>query len=132
MSTTYPLRRDREDFDEVDEAILLERVKRRSTIQGPRVGDFCILKSGEARRFTHHHGDRLQTTVAGEDGSFYFAANGHLDYSGSLDRAIPLTALTELPGLREGRCWWFSRDRPRAGNGVTALIPCRVYEEVGQ
>lgn len=132
MSTMNFLRRDREDFDEVDEALLLERVKRRSTIQGPRVGDFCILKSGEVRRFTHHHGDRLQTTVAGEDGSFYFAASGLLDYSGSLDRAIPLTALKAMPGLREGRCWWFSRDLPRAGHGVTALIPCRVYEEVGQ
>lgn len=132
MSTKNPLRRDREDFDEVDEVLLLERVKRRSTIQGPRVGDFCILKSGEVRRFTHHHGDRLQTTVAGEEGSFYFHSSGHLDYSGSLDRAIPLTALKELPGLREGRCWWFSRDRHRADNGVTALIPCRVYGEVGQ
>lgn len=132
MSTTNPLRRDREDLDEVDEAILLERVKRRSTIQGPRVGDFCILKSGEVRRFTHHHGDRLQTTVAGEDGSFYFAANGHLDYSGSLDKAILVAAVTETKGLREGRCWFFSRDLHRAHNGVTALIPCRVYEEVAR
>lgn len=129
MSSLQQPRRDRENFDDVDEAILLERVKRRSTIQGPRVGDFCILLSGEVRRFTHHHGDRLQLTVEGEAGSFYLNPAGHLEYSGSLDHAIYTTALCQLPGLHDGPCWWFSHGIRKAHNGVTAPIPCRVYKE---
>ena len=129
MSSPYPSRLDREDFDDLDESILMARVAARSAIKGPRVGDFCILLNGDVRRFTYHHGRSLQTTVAGDAGSFYLAANGLLDYSGSLDKPIAVSALTLLPAQREGRVWWFSHNLPRAHNGVTALIPCRVYQE---
>jgi hypothetical protein len=132
MRSSIPLRRDREDYDDIDEAILLERVAQRSAIPGPRVGDYCILLNSDVRRFTHHHGDRIQTTIAGETGSFYIAPNGTLDYSGSLDRAIPVTSLAPRTEVREGRVWWFSHNLRRAHNGVTALIPCRVYEEVAR
>jgi hypothetical protein len=129
MTSSHQHRQDRENYDDFDEAILLERVAARAKITGPRVGDFCRLENGDLRRFTHHHGDRLQTTVAGESGSFYFQSNGLLDYSGSLAKAIPLGALTLEDGLLEGRVWWFSHNIRRAHNGVAALIPCRIYRE---
>lgn len=130
MSTSTPLRNDRTDLDEEDEAILFERVTRRAHIQGPRVGDFIILRNGDVRRFTHDHGDRLQLTIKGEDGSFYFAPSGHLDYSGALDPAILKTALRQRQELCEGRVWFFHHNDRRAHNGVATVIPCRVYEEV--
>lgn len=129
MSNPNP-RRDREDLDDRDEAILLERVGLRSRIRGPRVGDFCILRNGDVRRFAHDWGDDIQPSSKGDAGSFYLQPNGHLDYSGGLDPAIPKSSFRAFAALREGRAWFFSHDVHRAGNGVTALIPCRVYEEV--
>lgn len=131
MSITTTPRQDRTDLDERDEQILLERVGRRAHINGPRVGDFVIRTTGEVLRFTHDHGDRLQVSVKEQSGSFYFDASGYLDYSGSLDPAIKKSNLHVLPELREGACWFFHHNQPRAHNGVAALIPCRVYEEVG-
>lgn len=130
MSELKPQRQDRTDLDDRDEDILFERVTRRARIKGPRVGDFCILKSGEVRRFTFDWDDGLQTTVKDQAGSFYFDASGHLDYSGSLDPVIKKANLTERVELREGACWFFHHNHPRAHNGVAAMIPCRVYKEV--
>jgi len=132
MSTTNPLRRDRTDLDERDEDILFERVTRRAQVQGPRVGDFVILRNGDVRRFTFDHEHGLQVTVKDEAGSFYLHASGHLDYSGSLDPAIRKSKLRARQELREGACWFFHHNQPRAHNGVAALLPCRVYEEAGQ
>ncbi|WP_409562190.1 hypothetical protein RLW55_01310 [Hyphomicrobium sp. B1] len=130
MTTTQPLRQDRTDLDDRDEDILFERVTRRAHIKGPRVGDFCIMKTGETRRFTHDWGDALQVTVRDQAGSFYFASTGNLDYSGSLDPAIRKTNLEECEGLREGAVWFFHHNEHRAHNGVAAMIPCRVYREI--
>jgi len=130
MSELKPLRQDRTDLDDRDEDILFERVTRRARIKGPRVGDFCILKSGEVRRFTHDWDDGLQITVKDQAGSFYFDASGLLDYSGSLDPIIKKANLKERVELREGAVWFFHHNEHRAHNGVRALIPCRVYEEV--
>lgn len=118
-------------LDNTDSGILAERLARRSKIDGPRVGDFCILKNGDARRFTHHWGDCIQITMKGISSSFYLDATGAMDYSGGLDPAIPLTRLRLRPGdQRNGPCWFFHHDIRRGNNAVHALVPCRVYEEV--
>lgn len=130
MSISNPLRKDRTELDDRDEDILFDRVTRRSHIKGPRVGDFCILKNGEVRRFTHDWGDSIQISVKDQAGSFYFDASGHLDYSGGLEPAMPKASFRQRPEMREGACWFFHHNERRAHNGVTAMIPCRVYEEV--
>lgn len=128
MSTTE--RRDRTELDDVDEDILLMRATRRAQKPGPRVGDYCIMSDGDVRRFTHDWDDSIQLTPPGEAGSFYLDASGNLDYSGGLVPAIDKSRLRPRTELREGPCWFFHHDRHRADNGVTALIPCRVYEEI--
>lgn len=130
MSSSQNVRQDRTDIDDEDEAILLERVGRRARHGGMRVGDFVLLRDGDVRRVTWNWAADVQLTVKDQAGSFYFSPNGVMDYSGSLSRAYPKTRFREATGLREGACWIFHHDRQKAHNGVAALVPCRVYEEV--
>lgn len=130
MSTTTPLRQDRTDLDERDEAILFDRVGKRAGFKGPRIGDFVVLKNGDVRRVTFDWDTHVQLTISDEPGSFYFAPNGVLDYSGGLAPAVLKSRFREVAGLREGACWFFHHNLARAHNGVAALIPCRVFEEV--
>jgi len=76
--TGTSLRQDRTDIDDVDEAIMLDRVARRARHKGMRVGDFVILKDGDVRRVTFDWDTDVQLTVKDEGGSFYFSANGGL------------------------------------------------------
>jgi hypothetical protein len=128
--SNLPMRQDRTDLDDTDENILFERVTRRSHHQGMRIGDFVILKDGDVRRVTFDWGPDVQLTVNGEGGSFYLTANGVMDYSGGLSLPFKKTRFAMKTELREGACWFFHHDRPRAHNGVAASVPCRVFEEV--
>jgi len=117
-------------LDKTDLTILERRVARRERFAGPRVGDFCVMRTGEERRFTYHWGDRIQVNMKGISSSFYLDDHGVMDYSGGLDPAIPITKLKLRPAdVRDGRCWFFHHDLHRAGNAAYALVPCRVFEE---
>ena len=120
----------RPQFDDKDAAIGAARVAAWEQRTGPRVGDFVNMRDSTQRRFTHDWGDCIQTTASGEfagDASFYFG-DGYMNFSGSLDHAIPKTNLHDTGSKKLGRCWFFHHDFPAAHNGVEIETLCRVYE----
>lgn len=120
-----------ESTTDAENALILEqRLKSFNAHDGPRVGDFLKLpmlhpKLGTITRFTHDWGDLMQT--GGMGGSFYLS-DGHLSYSGALDRGTEKKFIGRQVGERRGAVWFFSRNVHRAHNGVTFEIPCRVFE----
>lgn len=115
-------------FDDRDAEILRERVALWQTRIGkPRVGDFVRMVDGELRRFTYNWGDGLQTTYGGQSGSFYFGGN-YMDYSGSLDSAVPIESIRDTGETMDGDAWFFHHGLSGAHRGVTVKVPCRVYQ----
>lgn len=118
--------------DERDSAILAGLRAKWESVDGARVGDYVRMLDGSLRRFTHHWGDSIQTTCGGshpcaEDQSFRFCGHS-MSFSGSLDSAIPVKSLRDTGEIKDGRAWFFHHGDVRAHNGVTVLVPCRVYE----
>lgn len=95
--------------------------------QGPRVGDFVKLPSGDVRRFTHDWGEEIQITPANCLGSFNIDG-GLCDYSGSLDPGIKKEFLRFTHTYKLGRVWFFKDGIAAAHQGIDADIPCRVFE----
>jgi hypothetical protein len=114
-------------LDQRDQDILAARIAARATIDGARVGDYVKMPDGSIRQLTYDWGDSLQTTLPNSDASFYLTGSGHLDFSGSLDSAIPRANL-HLLGMMNARVWFFHHDQARAHNGVNATAPCRVFQ----
>lgn len=115
-------------FDDTDAGLLAARIAKRDAMTGPRVGDFARMPCGKMVRFSHHLGDSIQTTDGRFGASFYLGRDGHADFSGGLDPAIPLARMSEERGsLRMGAFWFFHHDHVRAHNGVTVKVPCRVF-----
>ncbi len=122
----------RPTFDETDQEIKDRDLQHWHVTSGPRVGDFVEMLDGTKRRFTYHHDDRIQTTMrpSGDFGPERFYFNGRCDYSGALDRAIPIAQLEDTGRIEEGRVWFFHHGQARAHNGVQTTIPCRVYRQI--
>ena len=116
--------------------LLNDRLTRRDTIQGPRVGDYLKYtgKDGSQKytRFTHAwtgidgFPDKIQTG-GGQYGQFYMHFSGALDYSGGLDSGILIQDLIPTDETRPGKVWFFDEDHARAHGGVDYMIPCRVF-----
>lgn len=106
----------------------------REALEGPRVGDFVrVWNSSEHLRFTHDWGEHIQTTCvrngdASRHGGFYSCKQGGTSYSGSLDSGVQKEDLRDTGETREGAFWMFNEDSASAHNGISFLIPCRVYE----
>jgi hypothetical protein len=115
-------------FDERDAEILREREAEWNKRQGPRVGDFVIMPNNEVRRFTYDWGDDIQTTHPKFSGdvSFYFSGDC-MSFSGSLDHALPKSAMVDTGETRPGRAWFFHHNESGAHRGVYFWIDCRVY-----
>jgi hypothetical protein len=112
-------------LDDRDQAILAERLANRDRLTGPRVGDVVRFADGVTRRFAHDHGELgLQTCI---EGSFHLHHSGHLDMSGSLDPCVKRDTLTDTGETAERSAWFFHHERAMAHNGVTVVIPVRVY-----
>lgn len=125
----------RPQFDELDAQILQARIAEWQRVEGPRVGDFVKLRDGSLRRFTHDWGADIQTTCGDShpcaaDQRYYFGGS-FMEFSGSLDSAIPKHALHDTGETREGSAWFFHHDHRQAHNGVSVVVPCRVYEVQG-
>ena len=122
--------RNQEDA-EYDFELLARSIHRLNDRKGPRVGDFVIMPDKSVRRFTYDWSEAngtIQTTDPKiNDASFYFSTQGFCDYSGALDDPIPVSQLEDTLENRLGRVWFFSRDYPKAHNGVYAQVAFRVY-----
>lgn len=121
----------RPEFDDKDKAILADRVAAWDAKQGPRVGDFVHMLDGTLRRFTHDHGNDIQTTGKGQfaaDVSFYFGV-GYMSFLGTLDRAIPKASLEQTDETAFGGAWFFHHDQAGAHCGVYFTVNCRVYRQ---
>jgi hypothetical protein len=118
------------EFDAKDLELATQAVTAREFIQGPRVGDFVVMPDGESRRFTHRWPIDIQTSIKGSDGGggFFIYGDGSVSFSGSLDRAIPLTQLQQLDESRQGRFWFFHHGWTKAHNAVSFYAPCRVFQ----
>ena len=118
-------------LDNHDEKILLEQIALWDKRRGPRVGDWCLLLDGTARRFTHDWGDFLQTTTepAGKFGASFYFGKGYMEFSGGLDRAINAAEFELTEETRDGSCWFFHHGEARAYNGIQTNVPCRVYKQ---
>src|ERR1043166_1595725 len=103
-------------FDQLDQQILDKRIEQWNQQPAPRVGDFILMKDGTKRRFTHDWGDRLQTTLKDQGGSFYFAGD-HMSYSGGLDYGVPRCELKDTGETESGRVWFFHHDHHTGHNG---------------
>lgn len=119
-------------LDERDAAILAKLRAKWDTVDGARVGDYVRMLDGSLRRFTHDWGDSIQTTCGPShpcagDQSFYFYGRT-MSFSGSLDSAIPAQSLRDTGQVKDGSAWFFHHGEARAHNGVTVMVPCRVYE----
>ena len=111
-------------INELDERLLRERVNRRESLVGPRVGDYVVFADGVTHRFSHPWDDIIQTSCGG---SFYLTEFGGLSFSGGLDPGVPYSALTDTGETKMGKAWFFHNDLRTAHNAVYAEIPCRVY-----
>jgi hypothetical protein len=97
---------------------------------GPRVGDYIRLpdlhpKLGKWTRFTHHHGDLVQT--GGGVHSSYYLGHGYLSYSGGLDRGVKPDTLLPTAETKDGSVWFFDGEQAGAGRGVDFMAPMRVF-----
>ena len=115
-------------FDDRDAVIRDRRLAAWNERPGPRVGDFCIMPDGEARRFTHNWGDDIQTSWKGDGGDGFYFGDGFMSYSGGLDPALLKSALTETGETRDGRAWFFHHDQWGGGRSVYFVVPCRVFK----
>lgn len=110
--------------DDTDAALLASKVAALNEVRGPRVGDFVEFTDGVVRRFSHDWGNLgLQTSLGG---SFHLG-HGHVSFSGSLDRVVPLDALTDAEETRAGDVWFFHHNHSAAHHGVGARVQFRVY-----
>lgn len=117
--------------DELDMKLLKQRIENRRKLQGPRVGDFLIRHNGDLTRFTYDWDDKIQTaSMTIRDWSFYFDKTGFMDYSGALDDGISKKSFTDTGKRKFGPAWFFHHDEVRAHNGITVMVPCRVYREI--
>jgi hypothetical protein len=125
----------RPTFDDTDADLLAARLAKRSTIEGPRVGDWIEMLDGTLRRFTHDHGEHgLQTTAVSKNydfgpGSFHLHRSGFMDYSGALDPCVKRQQIEDTGRTAPAPCWFFHHDMARAHNGVTVEIECRIYRQ---
>lgn len=116
-------------FDDIDAEIARKKLAEWDKRTGPRVGDFVHMPDGTLRRFTHDWGDGIQTTGKGEfagDASFHFYGSC-MSFSGSLDSAIPKSALVDTGETQPGRAWFFHHDHAGPHRGVYFTVPCSVY-----
>ncbi len=118
------------DMDERDHQILAKRQALRNKKKNPRIGDYCLLLDGTLRRFTHNWGDSIQTTPEKQEGSFYLSDEGLADYSGGLDRSIPLSRFILTKETKKGNFWFFHHNEYKAHNGVYFELDCRVYQQI--
>ena len=119
-------------FDARDAEIRAANLAAWNEVEGPRVGDWVWMPDGEMRRFTHHWGDSIQTTLPRSgDACFYFGA-GYMSFSGGLDRAIPIARIVATDQIRDGAAWFFHHNHATANNGVYFLVPCRVFNIVAE
>lgn len=117
----------RPTFDERDEEIRQARIEIWRTVQGPRVGDYVLRKTGELHRITVDLYDDVMQ--ASECGSYYFAGP-HMSFSGGCGPLIKRSSLELTAEERDGACWFFHHGHVEAHNGVRTTVPCRVYREV--
>lgn len=116
--------------DARDEAILSERVAALDARQGHRVGDFVEFADGTVRRISHVWegvNDDGSDSVQTSDGGSYYLGRGYVSMSGGLYLGVSSTTLTPADEARMGGVWFFHHDYHRASNGVTALVPFRVF-----
>lgn len=114
-------------LDERDSQILAIRQALWDEVPGPRVGDRVVLPSGEIRRIAHLWAEDFQpTTGPGEGMSFYMFGTG-MSYSGGLDRAIPLSALSQVDTVAAASVWFFHHHDVKAHNGVMAFAKVRTF-----
>lgn len=97
-------------------------------IDGPRVGDYLLLKDGSLRRLTQKWHDGFQTTTEDCEGSFYLGLCG-ASYSGSLDPTINLKEIELTDKNKLGKFWVFKNDEHKAHNGFDFKIKCRVFKQ---
>jgi hypothetical protein len=117
------------DFDERDAQLARDRLAEWDAIDGARVGDWIAMRDGTMRRFTHHWGDGLQTTVTHHvDASFYFSGDC-MSFSGSLDPTIPLADILPTSETKNGSAWFFHHGQVGAHRGVHFAVPCRVFKQ---
>ena len=116
------------DFDEKDQEILDEQIKRWKTREGPRVGDIVLMLDGTKRRFTYDWGDSLQTTYGDGNALFHFNG-GSMQFSGSLDKSIKKTLLDDTGEIELGSAWFFHHNEMKVSNAVYFSVPCRVYKQ---
>jgi hypothetical protein len=122
----------RPTFDEQDARIRDERVAAWNETPGPRVGDFLIMPDDAALRLTHDLGDEIQTTCPRIDGGgAFFLYHGVMNYSGTLDKPLPKSAMVDTGAVREGSAWFFHHHDVKAHNGVHFKVPCRVFRYTG-
>ena len=110
--------------DAKDQEILDERVNAWDKREGPRVGDYLILPSGEVHRFSHDWGDGLQHSKGGS----WYLGKGYQDFSGGLEPMISKQNMKQVNELRPGQVWFFHWDHWAAHNAVFASVQCRVFE----
>lgn len=109
---------------EKNRLILEKRVKAYNRLPGPRVGDYLKV-NGKYTRFTHKWDDHIQT--GGHIGGGYYLGDGYLSYSGGLDPGIKLNQIRLTKERKDGHFWFFNCDFMYGNNGLTYIMPFRVY-----
>jgi hypothetical protein len=89
---------------------------------GPRVGDWCILKSGAQYRFGRDLGDSFQ--LADQSGIFALGSDGTVTYSG---------AILDYPSIQKSSLAQQSErtmgSLQHGANSAHSMTPCRVFKE---
>ncbi|WP_028924217.1 hypothetical protein [Pseudonocardia acaciae] len=93
---------------------------------GPRVGDYVVFTDEVVRRISYIWNDPHEAQTS-DGGSFHLTESGHLSFSGSLYRSVPLHTLTATGAVVDGGAWIFHHDWWTAHNGVNFQIPMRVF-----
>lgn len=110
----------------INEAILAERMRVYSAIEGPRVGDWVDTPAGQFR-IAHHWGDSVQlSSYAGDHYGIYLSV-GSASYSGGLDSPIPISQILPTEETRLATVWFFSENYVCAHNAVYLKADFRVF-----
>lgn len=114
-------------LDERDLKILEERAAAFVALEGPQVGDYVEFACGTVRRFSYKWDDGIQTSAV-NGGSYYLYQDGMVSFSGGLYPSVGFDKLVKSEEKRLGTFWFFSHNEPRAHNGVTVQVECRVWK----
>lgn len=114
-------------FDARDEELRQQGLAYWNDVEGPRVGDYVRMPSGEIERISTKTSTHFQVAEPRFGASYYWAW-WYCSFSGGHKPVLhKLSALVFTGTTHDGDVWVFHHDQAGAHRGVSCTIPSRLW-----